>query len=509
MNLKGLLITILCMVATIATAQTYDTLVDLIRDGDREAALELIRIGADVNEPQGDGTTPLHWAVYRVDTELVEVLLSREANPNVTNNYGSSPLAEAVKIANPTLVGMLLEAGADADAFNQDGQSALMLAARTGVVEVAELLVEHGADVNAAEHWREQTALMWAAAANLADMAEFLIANGADVSVRSDAFDWGSQVTSEPRAQYRPPGGLTPLLYAARGGCMGCVRAMLEAGADINLPNPDGVTPLMVAIDNFHFDVARNLLEQGANPNSWDWWGRTPLYVAVDMNTFNPRFGEQVDRADENSALDIIRLLLEAGVNPNSQLNMHRPSRGGNSGRFTDDLLTSGATPLLRAATSHDREAIQVLLEYGALVDLPNVMGVTPFMSAAGMGSSRGVLRGRYGEGAQSSSIAAMAVLLATGADINARITDTSGHTARIARRSSMTNRQGQTALYGAARQGWIEVARYLLDHGADINVMDDLGKSPLDAAMGNAGGRLDRPIDEMVELFKSRREGD
>ena len=66
--------------------------------------------------------------------------------------------------------------------------------------------------------------------------------------------------------------------------------------------------------------------------------------------------------------------LLALGVDPNSQLNMHRPFRG----RFADDLLTTGCSPLLRAALSVDREMVDLLLKNGALPDLPNVMGVTP-----------------------------------------------------------------------------------------------------------------------------------
>ncbi len=89
---------------------------------------------------------------------------------------------------------------------------------------------------------------------------------------------------------------------------------------------------------------------------------------------------------DKTTAMDIIKTLLAAGVNPNPQLAMHRPGRGGNTARFVENLLTTGATPLLRAAIAQDAEAAQVLLEHGALVDLPNVMGVTPLMAAAGIG---------------------------------------------------------------------------------------------------------------------------
>ncbi|HWK54055.1 MAG TPA: ankyrin repeat domain-containing protein, partial [Hyphomicrobiales bacterium] len=389
----------------------------------------------------------------------------------------------------------------------EDEQTPLMLAANVGVLPVAKLLVDHGADVNAVEQWRGQTALMWAAAGNHGEVAELLIAHGADVNVRADAFDWSTQISSEPRGQYRLTGGLTPLLYAARGGCRQCVDAMLAAGADINLPDPDGVTPLIIAIDNQHYDLAAHLMEQGANPHSWDWWGRTPLYVAADMNSYRSGPGEDGDGAggDTRDAVDMMRLLLEAGVDPDPQLNMHRPGRGGGSGRFTDDLLNSGATPLLRAANSLDIEAIRVLLEHGAMVDLPNAMGVTPLMAAAGFGSPRGVLAGRFTPQDQAKAIAVLDLLLAAGADIDARVLDTTSLTARIARRSSMTDRTGQSAVYGAIGQGWVDVVTYLVEHGASLDILDAEGKTPLDAANGLAGGRVDRPIEAMVSYLEAR----
>ena len=309
----------------------------------------MIAAGADVNAAQGDGTTPLHWAVYKIDADLARALLARGAKPDVINNYGSSPLAEAVKVANARLVGMLLDAGSNAKVPNQEGQTALMLAARAGSLDVAELLVRHGANVNAKEKWRGQTALMWAADARSAELTRFLIGHKADVNARALANDWPSQMTGEPRNQYRPTGGLTPLLYAARSGCTDCVAALLDAGADPNRPNPDGVTPLIVAIDNFAFDTAKLLFERGANPHLWDWWGRTALYTAIDMNTYSldayeERTGPPIVTT-KTTALELARLFLDAGVNPNPQLNMHRPGRGGNSGRFADEIITTGATP--------------------------------------------------------------------------------------------------------------------------------------------------------------------
>ena len=496
----------LCLSATTVTLLAQASLADRIQAGDRKAALQMIRSGVDVNAAQADGTTPLHWAVYRVDAELVEQLLARRARPSVVNRYGSSPLAEAVKVADTRLVEMLLKAGADVEAGNEDEQTPLMLAARTGVVGVAELLVRYRADVNKKELWRGQTALMWASAESQPEMVEFLIQKGAKLNVRAEDNDWPSQITSEPRAQYRPTGGLTPLLFAARAGCLRCAEVLIKAGADPNMPNPDGMTAVMVAIDNLNFDIARYLLEHGANPHVWDWWGRTALYAVVDMRG---RGGDRPVRAGETSSMDIVRMLLAAGVNPNTQLNMHRPSRGGNGSRFRDDQLTTGATPLLRAAQNFDADAIRALLDKGALVDLPNVMGVTPFMAAAGVDAGRGgsdlFSDGLLDAESEKRAVAALEILHAAGADVNARVTDTSSYTARIARTSSMTDRQGQTAIFGAAQGRRAAIVRFLLEHGAKADVTDALGRTLLAAARGTAGGKGGSASQEIVALIEAR----
>jgi len=481
MAVAGLLFT----TAVNCFAQSDSVLADRIEAGDRKAALEMIQRNVPVNSAQPDGTTALHWAVYRVDEELVKALLARRAKVDVVNAFGSSPLSEAARVANVRLVEMLLAAGADVNRANEDGETPLMLAARTGAVKVAELLVERGANVNARERFRDQTALMWAAAESHPDMVAFLISKGAEVNVRAKANDWSNQMTSEPRVQYRPTGGLTPLLYAARSGCQRCVESLLKGGANIDLPNPDGMTPLMMAIDNSHYDVARYLLENGANPHIWDWWGRTPLYVVVNM-----RGGPDSNPGPrEPASLDLVHALLNAGVNPNHQLNMLQPSRNGNSGRFKDDLLNTGATPLLRAAQTFDNEVVRALLDHGAIVDLPNAMGVTPLMAAVGIGTrtAQSVLGPGPPPDVEARSIETMNILIKSGANVNARITDTTSRTARIARTSTMTNREGQTALFFAAQSGRAAVIRFLLDHGADVNAMRDSGKAVLDAAKANA----------------------
>src|SRR4051794_19705025 len=123
---RAIFASLFCLAA--ASPAAAADLTGLIQAGNRDAALKMIAAaGTDVNAAQGDGTTPLHWAVYKVDADLARALLARGAKPDVMNNYGSTPLAEAVKVANARLVEMLLDAGSHAEGANQEGQTALML----------------------------------------------------------------------------------------------------------------------------------------------------------------------------------------------------------------------------------------------------------------------------------------------------------------------------------------------------------------------------------------------
>jgi ankyrin repeat protein len=206
----------------------------------------------------------------------------------------------------------------------------------------------------------------------------------------------------------------------------------------------------------------------------------------------------------KTTALELARLFLKAGVDPNHQLNMHRPGRGGNSGRFADEIITTGATPMLRAAASQDSEAVKLLLEYGGRVDVPNVMGVTPLMTAAGFGMEPSPRFNPSAPDAQDRSIATLEILRAAGADINARITDVTSRTARWGRGSLLSERSGQSALYGAVQWAWPRVVQYLIDHGAEVSVKDDRGVAPLDAALGRAGSSDNRPSPAVAKILQT-----
>jgi ankyrin repeat protein len=129
---------------------------------------------------------------------------------NVTNEFGSTPLAEAVKLADARMVKSLLDAGANHESPNGDGETALMLAIKTGDMPIFDMLIKAGANVNAVEKFHNQTPLMYAADApkNAAEMMKALLAKDANVKPRELFTDWPNQISSEPRAQYRPVGGL-------------------------------------------------------------------------------------------------------------------------------------------------------------------------------------------------------------------------------------------------------------------------------------------------------------
>jgi ankyrin repeat protein len=506
MKRLSLAIFVILVAAAPVFAQTSKgALASLIEAGNRKAALERIRAGGDVNEPQPDGTRPIHWAVHRVDYELLAALIAKKANLNIRNEFGATPIAIAAGLGDGRMVKMLLDAGAEVEGANPDGQTALMLAIKTGETVVVEMLIKAGANVNTVETFHKQTPLMWAAAAprNGGAIVKLLLAKGADVKPRALFTDWPSQITSEPRAQYRPTGGLTAFLYAARNGCYDCIEPLLAAGADINLPTPDGVTPLLLALDNDHNRVAKLLLDRGANPKVWDWWGRTALYIAIDRKSPTPQSGSNNDSipgatrsaAEAASSMEIINMLLAAGVDIDAALHQHRPSRGGSSGRFIQPLLGTGCTPLMRAVIGAwapnaenrnklgDTEVVRALLAKGANPNLA-AMGITPFLYAAGAGPGSSPAVGGTGLALDYSfgwpvNMELMELLLQHGANVNDQITGTKTYSLRVSRAPSLN--EGRTALHIAAQQGKTDLVRYLLSKGANPEITDAEGKKAID----------------------------
>jgi uncharacterized protein len=452
-----------------------------------------------VNGRATDGTTALHWAAHYGDADVVRALLAAGAQADVVNNFSSTPIAEAALVGSVPILRMLLAAGVAPDTANHEGQTPLMIVARAGNVAAAQVLLEHGADVNAAEGWGGQTPLMWATSQQHPEMVRVLLEHGADPDMRSADRNWQRRVTSEPRKKIMNEGGFASLHYAAREGCLACMQLLVAAGAQIDITDPDRTTPLQIAILNGHLDLARALIEAGADIDRWDFAGRTPLYYAVDMHT-PPTFARRALRnGDETTAWDLIEMLLERGADPNIQLRQRPQYRSRINERGADIMLSVGATPLLRAARAGDTRVVQKLLDHGALVELSNQFGVTPFMAAAGVGFGIRATRGEHATEQQ--RIETLKVLLAAGADINRRVlpvgrlsppgTDNFLYRVRV---TEILNQNyiysyvppvDRTVVHGAARNGWNEVLQFLFDQGAEFNVVGRDGRSPMDLAAG------------------------
>jgi uncharacterized protein len=193
------------------------------------------------------------------------------------------------------------------------------------------------------------------------------------------------------------------------------------------------------------------------------------LYAAVDLNTLP--YGGRADHLsmDDTTSLKLIGMLLDAGANPNAQLRKFPPYRSLGADRGGDSLLTTGTTPLLRAAKAGDAAAIKLLLAHHALPDLSNNSDVTPLMAAAGVGTSGVDTRGKYKTQAEASE--AIKLLVQGGADVNA------------------IDVRGLTALHGAALLGSDEVIRTLASEKARLDIKDKRGITPLDMALGKGGG--------------------
>jgi uncharacterized protein len=407
----------------------------------------------DVNRREVDGSTPLQWAVYKSDVAEARRLLRAGADVSLANNYGATPMSLAAEVGNTDILRLLLEVGANADSPNADGQTALQAVARTGKIDAAQLLLDHHATVDAREQWGGQTALMWASARRHPEMMQLLIARGADVNARSIDRDYQRHVTAEGRPKSLDSGGLTPLLYAARENCIACVGVLLENKADIDLPDPDGVSPLLLAIMNANWDLAKQLIAAGADVNQWDIYGEAPLLTAVDLRNRIDGGRASIDPMNTTKGLAIVNLLLERGADPNIQL-LFKPAnvRGGGT------TFTRGATPLIRAATNGDLEAVKILLAHGADATVYMADRQTPIHAAIA------------GRAPEPQALELIKLLQKAGTDVNV-----------IALVNHPEEIRGGTALHYAVRKRYKEVIKLLASYGIDMNAVDQDGLTALD----------------------------
>jgi ankyrin repeat protein len=484
---------------------------DAVMRGDKAAVQKLLDQHADVNLPQADGATALHWAVFRSDRESVTLLLHAGANAKTANREGATPLWLACVGGDASIIATLLDGGADANERLPLGRTPLMIASRTGNLDAMKVLLDRGADVNAKETLRGTTALMWAADEGHARAIDLLIRRGADINARSGAAERGRGPAlgkaNDPRKQVAAQaaalaaGNALDLngLANLRGdgnGIGGAAARTPAAVADATdqtddaaavfgrrgqPPPKDGgaLTPLVYAVRANDLDSVKVLLDAGANVNQVTGYGWSPLLVATqnryyrlgsflldhgaDVNLANkggwtPLYlatdnrniesGDYPVRKGDMDHLDFITLLLDKGANVNARIKDSTETRTVFTNQWLDE---NGATAFLRASQSGDIVLMKLLLAHGADPRIATALNVTALQVAAGIGWVEGITY----EWSESSTLEAVKILLDMGIDPNVQA-DT-----------------GRTALHGAAHKGRPDVVQLLVDHGARLDVRD------------------------------------
>ena len=473
--LAGCVLALLPVVEALAAGSE---LADAAMKQNRDGVRALLKRKADVNAPQLDGTTALHWAVRFDDVETADLLILAGARASAANREGVTPLQLAALNGNAVMIDKLLKAGANPNApLTPSGDTALMMASRTGKPDTITVLLEGGADVNARESWGGTTALMWAVAEQHPAAVNVLIGHGADVNARSNFVPaangrgFEGRTPAAPRSDQKveefASGWLTPLMLAAREGDEESARLLLAAGANVNAIAGDGKDALGLAIFNGNYELAKFLIDHKSKVNQADAQGFTPLFWAVDRRNMEtaPNFPWMVT-ADP---LPLIKKLLDAGANPNALVdNTPRARMRAGSPRIVF------ATALMRAAFSADLELVKLLLSHGANPRAISKDGETMVEAAAGLGFIQGYSKGR----SEAERLAVVKLFVELGADVN------------------QADDYGITPLMVAGNMGDTTIIQYLVDVGADLGAYD-LGKKN-DGAFGASVEPL-MPVDYAI----------
>lgn len=425
-------------------AGTSTAVIEAVRSGSTERLRAALRPGVDVNAPQGDGATAMHWAAHRNDLVAVDLLIRAGANVNAANDLGATPLWLASVNGNDALVRRLLDAGAKPNVTIESGETPLMAASRSGDADAVTLLIRAGANVNAKERRRGQTALMWAADQRHAEVVRALVEAGADLHARSEVWRQleNTAGNTNPSGDFEMAhGGSTALLLAARQGHVDTARALLDAGANVNDIDASGASALVIAAHSDHRELSLFLLSRGADPDLGGA-GYAALHAAVLRN--NP---------------ELVSALLAKGANANALVTRGSPLRR-LSADFSIRHQMIGVNALWMAARLGHLDIVQALREHEVSATVVPSDGTTALKAAMGYVTGLTENReGRYGAPVldhvveEQLTLAIARILVEAGVNVNA------------------VNTAGETALFDAARRRFDSVVEFLASRGADLNV--------------------------------------
>lgn len=414
--------------------------------------------------------------------------LATEANVDQTAGDHSTALHWAVYHDNQNIAKRLIELGADVSAENIYESRPIVLACRNGSAEILKLLLEGGADPKR-KSASAVPSLLVAARTGDADCIDLLVKSGVDVNqtrVRDQtALMWAASAGNldavkklvELGADLKPrtPSGFDAIAFAVREGRTPIVEYLLDQNLDVNQPMDvkkkpkrgpaKGMTLLTLAVENGHFELALTLLKRDADPNH-KGPGYSPLHAITGVR--KPMRGDGNPGpigSGSVSSLDLVRALVEHGVEADVRHGKRNVRKGG--------LNLTDATALLLAAKNGDLPMVKLLHELGADVSASNADGTTPLLAAAGVGV---IGSGDETPGTEDEAIETIEWLLEQGADIN------------------VVDSKGNTVMHGAALKSWYNLVPILAQRGADPKIWDSqnvLKRTPMEIAIGHRPGNF------------------